>query len=73
MSHDKFEKLLEEMDTIARKVKLFPDELQETVFKSLVETLVNEGRVDEPPAEFTAIETRQSAKGPISDPTQTTK
>ncbi len=42
MTQEKFDRLIQEIDTIARKVALFPKELQPTVFELIVATLLDE-------------------------------
>ena len=42
MTQEKFERLLQEIETIARKLALFPKELQPTVFELMVATLLDE-------------------------------
>ena len=48
MTREKYDLLVAEMDTIARKVSLFPTELQASVYKNLVSTLIDESTQDTP-------------------------
>ena len=42
MSNEKYELLMREMDSIARKLERFPDSLKSSAYKTMVETLLNE-------------------------------
>ena len=42
MSNEKYELLMREMDSIAKKLDRFPDSLKESAFKTMVEALLNE-------------------------------
>ena len=46
MTPEKYDLLVREMDTIARKVALFPTELQASVYKNMVATLLDEPTQD---------------------------
>lgn len=45
MTKEDYDLLVNEMDTISRKVALFPKELQASVYKNMVETLLGDTRV----------------------------
>ncbi len=49
MSNEKYELLMREMDSIARKLDRFPDSLKESAFNTMVEALLSEGSEEIPP------------------------
>lgn len=48
MSNEKYELLMREMDSIAKKLERFPDSLKESAFNTMVEALFNQSIVEEP-------------------------
>ena len=48
MSNEKYELLMREMDSIAKKLERFPESLKESAFNTMVEALFNERNVEEP-------------------------
>ncbi|MCY4061156.1 MAG: hypothetical protein OXG53_02180 [Chloroflexi bacterium] len=57
MNREKYDLLVREMDTIARKVSLFPPELQDVVYEKLVATLLDE------PAKLPVTDAHEASAG----------
>ena len=48
MSNEKYELLMREMDSIAKKIERFPDSLKKSAFEKMVDALFNESNVKAP-------------------------
>ena len=56
MPNEKYELLMREMDSIAKKLERFPDSLKESAFNTMVEALLNQG-TDEASSDETLVST----------------
>lgn len=71
MSNEKYELLMREMDSIAKKLERFPDSLKESAFNTMVEALFNQSDIELPVRTYndvgTPVESDQAVKSDHED------